>query len=87
MQSLWVGGIGDCTGKIREPDTDERLQATRIFPGKGLAGGLSNNNIDRDERKKADLSGNGAGSHGGAGPVMSAEIICSERNHISLVLR
>lgn len=87
MQSLWVGGIGDCTGKIREPDTDERLQATRIFPGKGLAGGSSNNNINRDERKKADLSGNGAGSHGGAGPVMSAEIICSVRNHISLCLQ
>ena len=82
-----VRGIGDCTGKIRKPDTDERLQATRIFPGKGLAGGLSNNNIDRDERKKADLSGNGAGSHGGAGPVMSAEIICSVRNHISLCLQ
>ncbi len=86
MQSLWVGGIGDCTGKIREPDTDERLQATRIFPGKGLAGG-SSNNINRNEREKADLSGNGAGSHGGAGPVMSAEIICSVRNHISLCLQ
>ena len=87
MQSLWVGGIGDCTGKIREPDTDERLRTTRIFPGKGLAGGSSDKNKNRDECGKADLSGNGAGSHGGAGPVMSAEIICSVRNHISLCLQ
>ncbi len=55
------GGIGDCTGKIREPDTDERLRATRIFPGKGLAGGSSNNK--RDECKETDLREDGAGLH------------------------
>ena len=61
MQSLWVGGIGDCTGKIRQPDTDERLQATRTFPGKGLAG--RRQIIKRDERKEADLREDGAGLH------------------------
>ena len=61
MQSLWVRGIGDCTGKNREPDTDERLQATRIFPGKRLAGGSSNH--ERDDRKEADLGEDGAGLH------------------------
>ena len=58
---LMVGGIGDCTGKIRESDTDECLRATRIFPGKRLAGGLSNK--ERDERKGADLREDGAGLH------------------------
>ena len=62
MQSLWVGGIGDCTGKIREPDTDERLRATRIFPGKGLTGGSSDNG-KCDERKETDLREDGAGLH------------------------
>ncbi len=55
------GGIGDCTGKIRAPDTDERLRTTRIFPGKGLAGDSSNN--EHDEHKEADLREDGAGLH------------------------
>jgi len=56
------GGVFvDCTGKIRQPDTDERFQATRTFPGKGLAGGLSN--IKCDERKEADLREDGTKLH------------------------